>query len=112
MAPTLIYFPIPARAEVARLLLTVGKVDFNVSGDLLGTAADSTIEADRATLQHSQSDNYRFCIVLVCCKDRRSLECKSWPALTAATGLTTLCNPCRISNLCCLSTAGQACGWG
>jgi glutathione S-transferase len=28
MAPTLTYFPIPARAEVARLLLTVGKVEF------------------------------------------------------------------------------------
>lgn len=32
MAPlTLYYFPIPGRAETARLLLTIGKVDFIVS---------------------------------------------------------------------------------
>jgi hypothetical protein len=31
MAPTLIYFGIPARAEVARLLFTLGKLEFEVS---------------------------------------------------------------------------------
>lgn len=28
--PTLIYFPVPARAEIARLAFTVGKIDFEV----------------------------------------------------------------------------------
>lgn len=31
MAQTLIYFGIPARAEVARLLFTLGKLEFEVS---------------------------------------------------------------------------------
>lgn len=28
--PTLIYFPFPGRAEIARLVFTLGKIDFEV----------------------------------------------------------------------------------
>lgn len=42
MAPTLIYFPLPGRAEVARLLLSIGKVEFVVSaGSVLLTSPAS-----------------------------------------------------------------------
>jgi hypothetical protein len=49
MAPTLIYFGIPARAEVARLLFTLGNIDFEASRSTCPPDADAAADA-HATL--------------------------------------------------------------
>jgi hypothetical protein len=60
-APTLVYFDFPVRAEVARLLFTLGKLDFEVSaGSKAACIPDAATDTVYSSIDKETSQSYCF----------------------------------------------------